>query len=693
MSRKVIILLVALIGFAASFGGAMSGVAAADDHTGTRGSGDTIVLRSMDVSSIIDNSYAITEVTLVFENTGNDTGEVAFGLSLPEKAFISNFTLTIGNRTYHADVLRKADAQQLYDDAVANGTTAGLGQQVNTKRFAFSVNLQGNETVTASLRYEEFVPKFLGVRTHTIHLSSMDMRPEILDLSVGIHSMTGITGLKQVDAAYLLTESWDTSNHVTLALHQDDPTLSHDLALSFTDQEYPMNGTLQGYYDQAADEYYFLNIFSPLRSTTGDGFSKDIIFVLDKSGSMGGDKIAQLKQSFNHILDQLPENDRFNIIMFDSNIKTYKTGLIDATDSNKKDAKSYLSGQSADGSTNLYDGLEQALSMLSYHESRVPIIVMLTDGQANHGSFTSPVPIRENILKQNDIKCPIFCLGFGNDVNFEFLSALSLENNARAQKIQLGEDATEQIVNFYWTISSTLLKDLTVGYGDRGFDFFPEKIPALYEGSEAIIVGKYQIDNEHKDITSTITARTPDGTKSFVQSYPISYTDTDHESVKRFWVYARIYDILDHMPLMSSTEKDQAITEIEALAIDAHFVTPYTSLFLEIENETTGQGDGNDDGGTDSEADSANSYSTYGSTNTANAPPQPYGGGSSGTKMSGGSNAADAYRDSSEDSDAFLTLLNVPITITFIGMVLGIQRVVRKRRSPQDPESRPDLKE
>jgi len=544
-----------------------------------------IALRSVEIQSTIENAYAITEIQHTYENTANESAQATFSLSIPEKAFISNFSLTLENQTYYAEILRKGEARDKYNQSVASGKTAGIGESIDTKQFSFSLNIKGNQNATATIRYEHHIPRFMGERSYELYLSSMKVNPENFDLKISIGSVPGITGLMISGYEDQIQEEWEDTHHLVLSMEADNLEISDDLLITYSEDPYSVNGSLVGYFDQLSEEYYFLNVFSPDRTEIGGSFSKDIIFVLDKSGSMSGDKIKQLKDSFARIVDQLPEDDRFNIIMFDNAISVYNTELIYANESNKEDAKNYLQSINAGGSTNLYDGLEKALDMLTFMESRVPIIVMLTDGNANAGRYTHPVPIRQKIQEENTIYCPIFTLGFGYDVDFDFLMALSLENYATAQQIHPGTDAGEQIVDFYKTISTTLLKRIEIDYHGNAYGYFPEGIPALYEGSEAVIVGKLNPGTLGGDFTTTFTAGTPEGTRQFVSSYHVSESDTEEKYVKRFWAYARIYQLMDELTMVSGPERDEIIGEIESISIDAHFATPFTSLYLEIDGE------------------------------------------------------------------------------------------------------------
>ncbi len=592
MAVRTTALLLALLGMCAALFPALSAPAVAQEGN------DPVVLRSMNIVTVIDNAYAVTEISQEFENTDDDAAEAFFSVMIPDRAFISNFSLTLDGSTYYADVLTKDEAEEKYKESVASGKNAGLGETRDSKWFSFSVNLKAEQEASVALRYEHYIPLFLGERRYELFLSALDVTAAEFSVDIDISSAPGLAGYTVENYESSITEEWDTSHNVVLSMEGEDFTPDNDLTVVYRESPVPVNGSLLGHYDSDSEDYYFMNIFSPQESDVGGSISKDIIFVLDKSGSMSKDnKITQMKEAFEEIINQLPDDDRFDIIMFGTDIDLYKPDLIHANESNRGEALEYLDGIGAGGGTNLYDGLEKALDMLTYSEARAPIIVMLTDGNANEGQYTASVPIREHIEGNNDIYCPIFTLGFGYDTDFDFLSALSLENYAKAQRIHPGEDSGEQILNFYRTISTTLLKDVRIEYPDAAYDYYPQNIQAVYEGSESIIVGKLHLGQleeagdsndtggTERTFTTAFSANSAGGRQDLNASYTVGENDTGNEFIKRFWTYARIYDIMDGITVKSGSERDQLIEEIEELSIEAHFVTPYTALYLEIDEE------------------------------------------------------------------------------------------------------------
>lgn len=538
-----------------------------------------IQITSMNINVEINNGYTVTEISATICNPYDENLDGTFNLMLPETAFVSNFSLTLDNKTYYAQVLEKEEAEEKYSEAKSQGKTAGIVEARDMKQFSYTVNLKAYQTVVVTLRYEEFLEKKLGERKYNFALSSIYDEPisQFL-LVVELNSEREITSLEKTGCSDQTTVEWIDTKHGTLSIKENDFFPSEDFSFQYKESALPVNGTLVSYYDEVNEQYYFFHIFSPQQEELGGSMPKDIVFVLDKSGSMSGEKINQLKDAFSEIVNQLPSDDKFTIIMFNADISVYNSELLTASQENINNALSYINSIGAGGSTNIYDGLEYSLEILESSEGRTPIILLLTDGLPNSGKFSTTYAIRENIKERNLIQCPLFTLGFGDDVDFDFLTALSLENYATSKKIYAGSDASEQIQNFYDTISTTLLRDITVEYDPVCEYVYPNSIPSLFEGSETVISG---ICPNATELSSQITSRTRLGTKHFNSTFELNNTPADNIFIYRYWAYSRINYLLDEIKIQG--EQSYLVNEIINLSIQGNFVTPYTALYLEVE--------------------------------------------------------------------------------------------------------------
>jgi uncharacterized protein YegL len=538
----------------------------------------TIQITSMNIAVDINSGYSVTEVQATIHNPYDMALNGTFHLLLPDDAFISNFSLTLDNSTYYAQVLEKTAAEEKYHEATSQQRTAGLLEARDMKQFSYTINLKADQTVLARLRYEEYLEKKLGVREYHCALSSMvDQSISQFLLVVTLNSEREITSLEKMGYGDRTTVEWIDSGYGILSMKETDFLPTKNFSFTYTESSLPVNGMLLTYFDTVSNQHYFLQIFSPQPDDIGGSMPKDIVFVLDKSGSMEGKKISQLKDAFSEIITHLPSNDTFTIIMFDTTISVYNSELLTASQDNINNALTYMHSINAGGSTNMYDGLERSLEILTSSEGRTPIILLLTDGQPNAGKYSTTALIRQNMKEHNNIQCPVFTLGFGSDVDFNFLTALSLENYATAKKIYTGADASEQINNFYETISTTLLRSIDITYSPACAYVYPTSIPSLFEGSEAIISG---VCPNASSLSSEIVANTKLGARYFNSTFDLNTSHTNNTFIYRYWAYSRIKYILDQITI--NGEQPELTQEIINLSIQGHFVTPYTALYLEL---------------------------------------------------------------------------------------------------------------
>ncbi len=539
--------------------------------------GDAPEIEYLMIEAEIDNNYATTEITEKFVNPYDYAIDETFTFEIPEKAFISNFSLTIGNNTYYAEIVPKDVGEQKYQEAVVNGSDAGLVEAKGKNVFSYSVSLSAYQSIIVGLRYEQYIAKSLGGYEYLLPLTGGNIDRSIKSVSFNIKLRSNLK-VNSVDIANYNADTsvinkspWET----WVLFNANSFTPTKDFIMNYEIAAPPINGTMLNYDDGTAE--YFFHIFSPqLDELGGQIMDKDIIFVLDKSGSMQGEKINQLKVAFDEIINELHPNDRFNLIIFDSVIREYQTELIGASETNKNDAVDYIYNINAQGSTNIDEAMLTALGMFEYSETKVPIIVMLTDGLPTAGT-TNTLTIRDNVKTANTADVAVFCLGFGFDVDFEFLKAMALENYGLALRIYEGEDASEQITGFYDTISTPLLKDLKFTYSGGTYEIYPTEVAQLFEGTEVVVVGKY--NGASRYIKSTVDATSWDGMQTFEEIFELE-DDSNHSFIPRFWAYAKIMALLDEITI--NGENDSLVENVTNLALEYGFVTPYTSLLVEI---------------------------------------------------------------------------------------------------------------
>ncbi|SFM68202.1 VIT domain-containing protein [Methanolobus profundi] len=526
----------------------------------------------MNIDVNIHDGYAITTVEEKLDNTGNSSVTDKFQFLIPEGAFMSAFSITIDGEEYQADILENEEAQQKFAEAVSSGRTAGLLETRDTELFSYSLNFEANQSIIVKLTYEQALARTMDEYEYLQYLQSNHV-VEDLSVTVDISSSTDILSVEtpglETDISYPSTDSAKVE-YSSEGLQDSDMTIVFKTENTDSDGEmlfYEINGT-----------GYFMHIFSPTADELGTSpLNKDIIFVIDKSGSMDGMKIEQVREAFSSIITDLPENDRFNIVFFDSDDMPYSDEILMANEDNKAQAASEVLGTDSWGGTNINDALVEALEMFYAKSDNVPVIVFLTDGEPTEG-VTSTAVIRQNVLEANNVDAAIFSIAFGNEYSydFNFLQALSLENKGIAVYFEENSEASAGISDFYETISTPLVTDLVFTY-DEGTNVVITGKDHLFAGSEAIILGNY--DEGASVITAVADGSTGDGDYTSEHKFSVQTMD-DNSFIPRLWAYNTIRDKLDMMKVEGET--DELVSEVTALSLVYGFVTPYTSFFVEI---------------------------------------------------------------------------------------------------------------
>lgn len=541
------------------------------------GAGGGPVVTAASVSVQIDNSYAVTRVREIIDNPSDGSCSATFNFQVPGEAFISNFSLRIDGKDHFGKVIGAAAAQERYDAAVSRGQNAGLLAARGKSLFSYSVNLKPHQNVTVGLVFEQFLRMKGGEYSYSLPLdgNTFGGATPVLEIACSISYSSEITGVRALNYTDTYIERWhdQARTHYGVAAFQAAGSyeICYGVAGSAT--------VISPFHD--GKDTYFIHSFRPGTDEIGGGaLPKQIVFVLDRSGSMSGDKIAQVKDAFGGILRQLGPEDEFNVVYFNHGISEWKSSLVGATQANIDAAAGFIREVSAGGSTDFNGALVKALGDIKARELAAPIVVMLTDGQPTSGQ-TNKAQIRQNARNSNTMNAPIYCLGFGNDLDFEFLRALSLESGARALRIYLGRDGADQIKDFYSTISDPLMKRLSFGYCPAA-ETYVLGGSYLYDGSELVVVGK--VPGHVRLLTVSSQGVSRNGQCGFNTTVDLDALPASSMAA-RFWAFARISHMLDRITVEG--QGSPLVTEVTNMSVEAGFVTPYTSMLIEVGEQSS----------------------------------------------------------------------------------------------------------
>ncbi|KAM4857315.1 inter-alpha-trypsin inhibitor heavy chain H3 [Urocitellus parryii] len=566
------------------------------------GAADGIEVYSTKISCKVTSRFAHNVVTTKAVNNADKAKEISFDVELPKTAFITNFTLTIDGVTYPGNVKEKEVAKKQYEKAVSQGKTAGLVKASGRKleKFTVSVNVAAGSNVTFELTYEELLKRHQGKYEMFLKVQPKQLIKHF-EIEAHIFEPQGISTL-DAEASFItndllgsaLTKSFSgKKGHVSFKPSLDqqrscptcsDSLLNGDFTITYdVNRESPANvQVVNG---------YFVHFFAPQGLPV---VPKNVVFVIDVSGSMAGRKIQQTRDALLKILDDVKETDHLNFILFSGGVTTWKDQLVQATPENLQEARTFVKNIRDDGMTNLNDGLLRGIHMLNKarEENLVPerstsIVIMLTDGDANAGE-SNPERIQENVRNAIKGKFPLYNLGFGNNLNFNFLETMGLENHGFARRIYEDSDADLQLQGFYDEVANPLLTDVEMEYPQNAIlDLTQNSYQHFYDGSEIVVAGRLADENINS-FKADVKGQGAFNDLTFTEEVDVkemeeALKEQDYifgNYLERLWAYLTIEQLLEKRKNAQGEEKENLTAQALDLSLKYHFVTPLTSMVV-----------------------------------------------------------------------------------------------------------------
>ncbi|NXF80036.1 ITIH3 inhibitor, partial [Sclerurus mexicanus] len=560
-----------------------------------------IEIYNMKIDSKVTSRFAHNVITSRAVNRGQVSKEVFFDVELPKTAFITNFSMTIDGVTYPGTIKEKEAAKKQYEKAVSRGQTAGLVKASGrkTEKFTVSVNVKAASKVTFELTYEELLKRRFGKYEMFIKVKPKQLVKDF-EIEVNIFEPQGITEL-EAEGTFITNELQNvikktvsekkgcisfkptlaqqrTCANCSQSVLDGDFTVRYDVKRTTPDNLQIVNG-------------YFVHFFAP---TNLPKLPKNVIFVMDTSGSMYGKAIEQTKQALLKILDDIKEDDFFNFVLFNTDVSTWKETLVKATPENLGEARTFIRNIGVAGMTNLHGGLMKGIDILNaaHKGNLVPkrsasVIIMLTDGHPNQG-VSNLQAIERDVKNAIDGKYPLYNLGFGDGVDYGFLEKMALENKGLARRIYPDSDAALQLQGFYDEVSNPMLTDVELNYPENEIsDLTTNSFKHFYDGSEIVVAGRFVDSNQNhlsvdvrgEGANDALSYTTQEDAEQMAQAFQ-EQAYIFGEYIERLWAYLTIEQLLEKRIAATGEEKENLTAEALALSLKYKFVTPLTSMVV-----------------------------------------------------------------------------------------------------------------
>ena len=528
------------------------------------------------VQVTIDNQVATTRVDQVFRNDSAWSLEGTDIFPLPENAAISDFAMWVNGERVEGQLYTKEEARRIYDDIVRRRLDPALLEYVGRDLFQASIfPIDPGDTRRVEIEYSQILPVDNGLVQYVYPLSTerfSDKPLENVAVTVDIRSNEAIKAVYSASHPVSVEREGRFSARAGWEDFEVLPTTDFSLYYTVSPEDVGVN--LLSY--KARDEDGFFVLLVAPNVDAEQVVEKDVILVLDTSGSMEGEKMEQAQDALKFVLDHLNRGDRFNIIAFSTGTRAFSTRPEPL--SAVPEARRFVDNLRPEGSTDINRALLEAID--SADRQRPTIVIFLTDGLPTSGVVETPL-ILANIEQAADNNLRIFPFGVGDDVDTVLLDTLAQEQRGTSAYVRPGERVDEQVSNFYAKVSTPVLADLSLSVeGVQLEDSYPFPLPDLFAGTQLVLTGRYR---EGGPASMTLTGEV-NGQVRELQFDDLTFAMDQQQRrgtdfIPRLWATRKVGYLLNQIRLHG--ENRETIDEIVNLSVRYGIITPYTSFLVE----------------------------------------------------------------------------------------------------------------
>ncbi len=524
------------------------------------------------VDVFVDGQAATTKVDQIFHNETAREEEGTYIFPLPKDAAIHKFSMFVGEIEQQGKIMDRDEARKLYESIVRQRKDPALLEYVDRNTFrarVFPIPANGDKRI--KLEYTELVGKAGNLCRYVYPLSTERFSAKPLDdvrITIRLKAKTAISNIYSPSHVVKVEQTEPTSATVTWEAKNVKPDTDLVLYYSLADRDVAFDVlTFRG--DDGKG--YFMLLASPKVAETKP-LPKTVIFVLDRTGSMVGEKIDQAKGALKYCLKSLKPGDHFNVISFNETPDVLNPELMSASKENTKKALEYVDKLDASGGTNLNEAVKKALAL----SKSGAYIVLLTDGLPTVGEQNIET-ILKNAKEANSHKARVFTFGVGYDVNTHLLDLMTEQSGGVPEYVLANENIEAKVSGFFAKVSEPVLTDLKVAAtGVHISELYPsEPMPDLFKGSQLVVLGRYDGQGTAK---FTLTGKSAKGITALTTSVDMPRVDKERDFIPQIWAARRIGYLLDQVRLHKS---DELIQEIVRLSKDWGIPTEFTSFFVD----------------------------------------------------------------------------------------------------------------
>lgn len=574
-------------------------------------------LKHTDVKAEISGFIARVVVTQEFENPFKDKIEAVYTFPLPHGAAVDDMTLRVGDRTVRGRIKRREEARAVYEAARAAGNVASLLDQERPNIFTQSVaNIMPGEKVNVILSYVEtlkyddgsyeFVfPMVVGPRyipgsplgkQGGDSTSDTDRVPDAspitppiaprgtraghdISIEVALDAGVPIDGMKST--LHEVDVERPTAHSAVVRLKDKAEIPNKDFILRYDAAGRRIEDAVLTHCSDPGAGFFTMILQPPERVAVQDVMPKELVFVIDTSGSMMGFPIEKAKETMKLALDGLYPQDTFNLITFSGDTSILFPEPVPATRENLAKAQAFLASRSGGGGTEMMKAIRAALDP-SDAQDHVRIVCFMTDGYVGND-----MEIISEVQKHQNAR--VFAFGIGGSVNRFLLDKMAEYGRGEVEYVTLTGDGSAAARRFHERVRNPLLTDISIDWsGLPVTDVYPRRIPDLFSAKPVVVSGRYTAGAR-----GVIKLKGRASGRDFVRDIPVDLSDNEsrHGVLATLWARTRIDDLMsqDYNGIQNGTTRDDIRESITQLGLNFRLMTQFTS-FVAVEEMTVTDG-------------------------------------------------------------------------------------------------------
>lgn len=554
---------------------------------------NALPVKSINIDVKINGQVATTHLEQVFRNDTQFTLEGTYFFPIPETASVTEFAIWENGKKLVGEVRTREEARRIYDEIVRRQRDPGLLEYAGKDLFQASIfPIPPNSDKKLELTYTQVLKAESGTVGYRYPLGTgRNVWQRALDEQIrnGQRPSAGqtfgtVSGKIEIVGKQALRNIYSPSHNVdvkrkgetTASVSFETKGGNDDFQLFYGLSPDDFGLSLMTYREPGKDGYFLLMMSPKENISERDLVSKDIVFVLDTSGSMAEEgKIDKARNALLFGIRTLRDGDRYNVVNFAGEEHMMESELIKADADGRRRGEEFVKKLMPTGGTNINDSLIASLKLFD-SSARPKMVVFMTDGLPTVGEQDA-LKIASNVAKSKKADVRIFPFGFGYDVNTTLLDRLGAENAGVSDYVQPKEDLEVKVSNFFQRVSAPVLSDLELDFGGVKTDLmYPRRLTDIFRGSQVAILGRYKNETDLKNITLKLTGKASGESRTIeFKGLDFPARSSDNDFLPRLWASRRVGGLLEQ--LRANGESKELKDELVELGTKFGIVTPYTS--------------------------------------------------------------------------------------------------------------------